>query len=146
MIKTVMKEIIIILLLILAIVLILGVFFYDYIPMNKVVPKIEPYEAPNNIKEELQEIVQEEQNTMQPIVYEINDKDLNIYEKTKDYQKGKVNPFADTSTKTPTNNNSNTVTSNSNDTSSNGTNTNNNPTNENNSGSEGNYLPSNGTK
>lgn len=90
------KEIVIILLLILAILLVLGVFLYDYIPMNKVVPKIEQYEAPNNVKQELQESIEDEQNTMQPIVYEINNSDLNLYERAKDYDKGKVNPFGNT--------------------------------------------------
>ena len=92
----VFKEIVIILLLVLAILLVLGVFLYDYIPMNKVVPKIEQYEAPNNIKEELQQSIEESENTMTPIVYEINGSDLNLYEKTKDYDKGKVNPFGNT--------------------------------------------------
>lgn len=90
------KEIVIILLLILAILLVLGVFLYDYIPMNKVVPKIEQYEAPSNVKQELQESIEDEQNTMQPIVYEINNSDLNLYERAKDYDKGKVNPFGNT--------------------------------------------------
>lgn len=92
----VFKEIVIILLLILAILLVLGVFLYDYIPMNKVVPKIEQYEAPNDVKQELQQSIEEEQNTMTPIVYEINNSDLNLYERTKDYDKGKVNPFGNT--------------------------------------------------
>ena len=92
----VFKEIVIILLLVLAILLVLGVFLYDYIPMNKVVPKIEQYEAPNNVKQELQQSIEEEQNTMTPIVYEINNSDLNLYERTKDYDKGKVNPFGNT--------------------------------------------------
>lgn len=96
----VFKEIVIILLLVLAILLVLGVFLYDYIPMNKVVPKIEQYEAPNNVKQELQESVEDEQNTMTPIVYEINNSDLNLYERTKDYDKGKVNPFGNTNTVT----------------------------------------------
>ncbi len=137
--KTVFKEIIVILLLILAIMLILGVFLYDYIPMNKVVPKIEQYEVPNNIKEELEENVEDTQNTMTPIIYEINNSDLNSYEKTKDYQKGKVNPFADITT--------NTVVSTNTTTQNNGTtaNTNNNQT-ITNSSSEGTYLPNKGTK
>ena len=92
----VFKEIVIILLLVLAILLVLGVFLYDYIPMNKVVPKIEQYEAPNNVKQELQQSIEDEQNTMTPIVYEINNSDLNLYERTKDYDKGKVNPFGNT--------------------------------------------------
>lgn len=140
--KTIFKEIIIVLLLILAIVLVLGIFFYDYIPMNKVVPKIEQYEPPKNVKEELEEEVEEKEDEIAPIVREINGSDLNLYEKTKDYQKGKVNPFADTSSGTVTSGNTNTP---------NGNNTNNNnssSTNDknNSSNSEGNYLPNNGTK
>ncbi len=126
--KTIIKEIIIVLLLVLAILLVLGVFLYDYIPMNKVVPKIEQYEAPNNIKEELEEIIEDNQNTMTPIIREINNKDLTIYEKSKDYQKGKVNPFADTSVNTITNN-----------TTSKGNSTQNN-------NSQAGYLPNTGTK
>ncbi|MBO5478368.1 MAG: hypothetical protein J6A04_01410 [Clostridia bacterium] len=142
--KTVIKEIIIVLLLILAILLVLGVFLYDYIPMNKVVPKIEQYEVPNNIKEELEESIEETTNTMTPIVYEINGSDLKLYEKTKDYEKGKVNPFADTSTSNVVD--TNTTTSNgNNETSSTPTNKNNGTT-ITNSSSEGTYLPHTGTK
>lgn len=134
--KTIVKEIIIVLLLILAILLVLGIFFYDYIPMNKVVPKIEQYEAPKNVKEELEENIEEKEDTMTPIVREINGSDLNLYEKTKDYQKGKVNPFADTSSGIENNGNTNAQ---------NGNNTNNN-NNSNNNNSEGTYLPSTGVK
>ena len=59
--KAIVKEIIIVLLLVLAILLVLGVFFYDYIPMNKVVPKIEQYEPPKNVKEELEENIEEKE-------------------------------------------------------------------------------------
>lgn len=132
--KTIVKEIIIVLLLILAILVVLGVFFYDYIPMNKVVPKIEQYEPPKNIKEELEESV-EEKEEMTPIIREINGSDLNLYEKAKDYQKGKVNPFADTSSGNTGTTNTNTIVQNGNNTNAN-----------NNNNSEGNYLPNTGTK
>lgn len=141
--KKVMKEVIIMLILILAILLVLGIFFYDYIPMNKVVPKIEAYEAPNHVKEELEEAMDETQNTMAPIVYEITDKDLNLYEKTKDYQKGKVNPFANTVT--PPEANTNTITQNPTNSTNGNTNTNKNTTTTS-SSSEGSYLPKTGTK
>lgn len=131
--KSIMKEMVIVLLLILAILLVLGIFLYDYIPMNKVVPKIEQYEVPNSIKEELSEDVDDTQNTMTPIVREINSNDLKIYEKSKNYQKGKVNPFADI-TNTATSNTSN----------GNGSNVNNQNTNK--TDSQGNYLPNSGTK
>ena len=146
--KTVFKEIIIILLLVLAILLVLGVFLYDYIPMNKVVPKIEQYETPNNIKEELEESIQDEQNIMTPIVYEINNSDLKQYEKTKDYDKGKVNPFADsTITNVIDENGSTDNTNTTNNATNNYSNSNNSSaTNNTQNGSEGNYLPNKGTK
>lgn len=136
--KTLTKEIVIILLLVLAIVLVLGIFLYDYIPMNKVVPKIEQYETPQNVKQ-----IQEEEdknsgkeNQETSIVYEITSDDLSIYEKTKDYQKGKVNPFAEIS-----NSVDNTVSTNSN-----GVTGNSNSGKTSSNGSEGSYLPKSGTK
>lgn len=143
--KTVIKEIVIVLLLVLAILVVLGIFFYDYIPMNKVVPKIEQYEPPKNIKEELEENIEEKEDEMTPIVREINGSDLNLYEKAKDYKKGKVNPFADTSSGTSTNGNTNGQNGNNNNNNSN-TNSNSDENSNNSSNSEGNYLPSNGTK
>ena len=56
MVKSIIKEIIIMLLLCVAILLILGVLFYDYIPSNKVVPCKIAYSTPENI----QEVVNEE--------------------------------------------------------------------------------------
>lgn len=142
--KTIFKEFILVLLLILAILLVLGIFFYDYIPMNKVVPKIEQYEPPKNVKEELEENI-EEKEEMTPIVREINGSDLNLYEKTKDYQKGKVNPFADTSSGATNTGNTNTQNGNNTNKDNNSNNNSDNNSNTNNN-SEGSYLPSNGTK
>ena len=50
MLKSVIKEIFIILLLSIAIVLILGILFYDYIPINKVIPDREAYTTPENVR------------------------------------------------------------------------------------------------
>lgn len=143
--KTIFKEFILVLLLILAIILVLGIFFYDYIPMNKVVPKIEQYEPPKNVKEELEENIEEKEEEMTPIIREINGSDLNLYEKTKDYQKGKVNPFADTSSGTANNGNTNTQNGNNTNKDNNSNNNSDNNSNTNNN-SEGSYLPNNGTK
>ncbi len=140
--KFIIKEIIVMLILILAILLVLGIFLYDYVPSNKVVPKIEQYEAPDNIKEELEESIEDIDTSI--IVHEINSNDLNIYEKSKDYKKGKVNPFSTTQSNTISDNGSNTNNSNSSNTSNN-LNTNNNNS-ENKSSSEGSYLPNNGAK
>ena len=55
MIKSIIKEAFIMLLLCIAILLILGILFYDYIPTNKVIPEKEAYSTPNNVKEEINE-------------------------------------------------------------------------------------------
>jgi hypothetical protein len=151
--KTIIKELVIVLLLILAIVLVLGVLLYDYIPMNKVVPQIEQYEAPDNIKEELEDDIEETENTMSPIVYEIDASDLSLYEKTNDYQKGNVNPFADVNSTTTTTSsgetngdNSNTNSTGSTVTSTDTNTTTSNTTTSTNTNSEGTFLPSTGTK
>ena len=54
--KSVIKEILIMLLLCVAIVLILGVIFYNYIPTNKAIPnKLAAYTTPENVKTEIEE-------------------------------------------------------------------------------------------
>lgn len=130
--KKVTKEIIIILLLLLAILLVLGVFLYDYIPTSKIVPKVEPYQVPESVKQELEQTVSDNEGQT-VITYEIDDKDLNLYEKGKDYKKGKANPFVEEETQTQTN----TTNTNTNTT---GNNTTQNPD------AVGNYLPNSGTK
>ena len=94
--KSILKEIIIILLLCLTICLVLGVIFYDYIPTNKVVPStVEAYKTSNTKKDEIsQEIVD---YPKQNITLEITDSDLNMYKKDNSYSSGKANPFAPSS-------------------------------------------------
>ena len=97
MIKSILKEIIIVLLLCAIILFVLGILFYDYNPINKVVPNKVAYSVPENIKNELEENVQ---NTLsvENKVYTIEGSDLNIYKKSKAYNPSKENPFASTST------------------------------------------------
>lgn len=133
MVKSLIKELIIVLLLLLAIILVLGVFLYDYIPTTKVVPKVEQYQRTDNVQKELSS--QDETNEDfygSSMVYEIDGTDLKNYEKAKDYQKGKVNPFSEDATKNTTNTTNNNISSN-------------NTTNKN-TNSTGNYLPNTGTK
>lgn len=92
MIKSIIKEIIIMLLLCVAILLILGILFYDYIPTNKVIPTKEAYSTPENVKAEIEEEITEVEKT--EISYEITDADLNIYKQSSSYRPGKSNPFA----------------------------------------------------
>ena len=95
--KSIIKEIFIILLLCLAICLMLGVIFYDYIPTNKVVPStVEAYKTSNTIKDEIsQEIVD---YPKQNITLEITDSDLTVHKQEHSYDSGKANPFAPAST------------------------------------------------
>lgn len=104
--KSVIKEIAIMLLLLAAIVLGLGVLLYDYIPSSKVVPTVLEYKTPANIKEELAETITN--NTEEVLItYEVDSKDLKVYEKTKDYNAGNPNPFSYYTTQTNTNNSNN---------------------------------------
>lgn len=112
MIKSILKEIIIVLLLCAIILFVLGILFYDYNPINKVVPNKIAYSVPENIKNELEENVQ---NTLsvENKVYTIEGSDLNIYKKSKAYNPSKENPFASTSSE-DTNTHNNTVKTNTN--------------------------------
>ena len=83
--KSIVKEIFIILLLCIAVCLVFGVIFYDYIPNNKVVPStVEAYKTSNTIKDEIsQEIVD---YPKQNITLEITDSDLTIKKQDKSYE------------------------------------------------------------
>ena len=108
MIKSVLKEVFIILLLSIAILLILGILFYDYIPMNRVIPEREAYSTPNEIKDEINETITEAEKV--EVTYEVTDSDLNIYKQSGRYVEGKANPFTleeSTPTETTDGNNGN---------------------------------------
>lgn len=101
MVKTIVKETGIVILLVIAIILILAIVFYDYVPNNKTIPiKPQAYEFSDDIKAELEENIDEGQNIIK--TYYIDEIELDNYESTSDYNKGKPNPFADTSTITNT--------------------------------------------
>lgn len=124
--KTVIKEIFIFLLLLLVIALVLGIMFYDYIPNNKTVPTaLKQYELAPEAQEELSETMSGSSENIVKTYY-IDSSDLSTYASTKDYNKGKVNPFEDYTSENTTNNtsnNTNTSTKNTNTTSNKTTNT-----------------------
>ena len=150
--KNIIKEIIIMLLLCLAIILILGVILYEYVPSNKILPEEVSYVTPQNIKEELKNSDSIEEDKV-ILKYEIDESYLNNYQKIKDYKPGKVNPFSTYEEKTEENQtqngqnttNNNSGSTNSNNSSSNGGSTQNSTQNTNTS-SEGTYFPDKGTK
>ncbi len=92
MVKSLIKEIIIILLLLLAVILALGVLFYDYIPNNKTVPTVQAYKTSESVERELEEKVSEGENVI--ITYEVTKEDLKDLQKTDVYTAGKANPFS----------------------------------------------------
>ena len=109
MLKSVLKEIFIILLLSIAILLILGILFYEYIPINRVIPEREAYVTPNEVQEEIAEEITESEKV--EVTYEVTDSDLNIYKQTGSYTEGRANPFS-LEPETSTNTSGNTGTSN----------------------------------
>ena len=134
--KTVFKEILIGLLLLVAVVLLLGILLYDYIPNSVTVPKKEQaHELPAEIKEELKEtLAQESQNIIK--TYYIDSSALTIYENIDSYDKGKRDPFTSYKTATASSgtsgNNSNGTSNNNNGSNNNSNNNNNNNSNNNN--------------
>lgn len=105
MLKSVFKEIIIILLLLLAIILLIGILFYDYMPNSKTVPaKVEEYALEEDVKQELEQELNDVNSEEIIKIYQLDARDIEVYEKTNEYNKGKVNPFAKYSTDTNTNN------------------------------------------
>ncbi len=140
MVKSIIKEIIIILLLLVAIVLALGVLFYDYLPTNKIVPSVETYATSTTVKAELDEEIEEQETVI--ITYEITSNDLKTYEKTNDYVKGKVNPFSTYSNTVDGDEETNTTSSNS----TSGTSTSSSSTSTNSSSSSSTYYSNTGTK
>ena len=143
MIKSIFKEIIIILLLIFAILALLGVLFYDYIPNKETLPtKAEEYKLADDIKEELQKELSNVQSEEIIKTYQLDATELEHYEQTKEYNKGKVNPFQQYSSGVTNNENGNTTTQNGNG---NGNTSNNSGSTSNSSGNNNNNNSSSGT-
>lgn len=93
--KTIFKEILIILLVCVAIILLMAVIFYNYIPTNKVIPaKVTAYQLPQNVEEIINETTIDSYNSSS-INYTIDNADLSKYQATQSYNPGKADPFAE---------------------------------------------------
>ena len=92
MLKTVLKEVFVILLLSIALLLILAIVFYDYIPVGVTIPTKEAYETPAEVMNEINDTTAESIKTEK--TYEVTDSDLNIYKQKANYTEGKLDPFA----------------------------------------------------
>ncbi len=146
--KSIIKEIIIILLLCLAIIVVLGLLLYDYVPMAKVVPEPVSYTTPEDVKEELVQAGEVDDNQV-IMTYEVNSSDLNNYEKIKNYNPGKANPFSSYQSQTNENENAtdgNTTSTTGSTKDTTNANTNSNTTTNNSSSSGGHFFQDKGTK
>lgn len=90
--KNIIKEIIVILLLTLAIILVLGVILYEYVPANKIVPEKISYTTPEDVKSELETDVDEGEEELY-VDYHIDSTQINNYKKIQEYVPGRKNPF-----------------------------------------------------
>ena len=91
--KTIIKEIIIALLVCLAVLLILSVILYDFIPTNKVIPEAIEYQPSSEVEVELNAAVDDHSDEIIK-TYKITASDLDNFERTDEYLPGKANPFA----------------------------------------------------
>jgi len=91
--KKIIKEITIALLLCLAIILLLGILLYDYVPMTKTIPNPVSYSTPDNVKQELADSQSVDESKI-IMTYEVDSTDLNNYKQIQDYKPGKANPFS----------------------------------------------------
>ena len=91
--KKVIKEIMIMLLLCLAIILILGVLLYEYVPSNKIIPDEVAYTTPEAVQEELSKS-ENVDNDEVILTYSVDSTDLDNYERINTYVPGKPNPFS----------------------------------------------------
>lgn len=80
--KSIIKELIIVLLLCLAIILVLGILLYEYVPVSKTIPNEVSYTTPEEVKEELLTSSDVDENQI-VMTYEIDSTDLNNYKKYK---------------------------------------------------------------
>lgn len=146
--KNIIKEIIMILLLALAIILVLGVLLYEYVPANKIIPKKISYTTPEEVKTELETDVNENDEELY-VDYHIDSTQIRNYQKIQEYVPGRKNPFGtleseETSTTTNDGKQNNNSTSNKENTSNTGS-TSNSETSTTGQGNTG-YLPDKGTK
>lgn len=91
--KVIIRETIISLLVCLAVLLILSVALYNYIPANKVVPESVEYTPSTEIKAQLNAEVEDNSSEIL-MTYEITASDLDNFERTNEYNPGKANPFS----------------------------------------------------
>jgi len=114
----IIKDIITSILILVCIVVVLCIIFYDRISISKVIPETEDYILTQKMQEELKDTNLDD--TQEVVVnYYIDASDLKKYEQTKEYDKGKSNPFAEVDISNTNNSNESSSTTNNTNTSGN---------------------------
>lgn len=101
------KDLIISILIVICIALVISVIFYNKIPLNKVIPESQEYALTSEMQKALNESYTDEATEVVTTYY-IDAADLKKFESTKEYDKGKKNPFAEESDSSETGNTINT--------------------------------------
>lgn len=93
MVKSIVKEFIILLLLLIAIILIFAIILYDYNPFNKTIPeKVAEYSLPIDVEKELASTLNPEERIVK--TYQIDGTDLSKFKKEDEYNPGKIAPYS----------------------------------------------------
>lgn len=92
--KEILKDIILSILIVVCIGIILSIVFYDKISIGKVIPESEDYVLSEQMQKELEDSNMSDAEEV-IVNYYIKASDLNKYERTNEYVKGKSNPFAE---------------------------------------------------
>ena len=87
------KDLIISILIVICIGLVISVIFYGKISLSKVIPESQEYVLSSEMQQDLNKSYTDEATEVVTTYY-IDAADLKKYEKTKEYNKGKKNPFA----------------------------------------------------
>lgn len=94
--KGVLKQVLITLLVLIALILVLAIIFYQFLPTNKIVPvKVTEYKTPESVSQEINDNTSEQEFSSVNELLEITDSDLSKYKSTKSYNPGKSDPFSE---------------------------------------------------
>ena len=91
--KETIKTVVIGILAIIAVILIIVIISYSKIAIRRVIPTVDSYKLSDDLQNELEK-EQTSENSETLVTYQLDATDLQYYEKTKEYNKGKKNPFA----------------------------------------------------
>ena len=102
--KETIKTVVIGILAIIAVILIISIVSYNKISIRRVVSTVDSYELSDELKTEIEK-EESSENSETIVTYQLDATDLQYYEKTKEYNKGKKNPFAPEETSSTSGNN-----------------------------------------